>query len=71
MQVLFTAARQKVLQVKQEQGQEAGPGPGCKFVAQSEQEMQVFVPVIPLTHSHPSNSMLTTTGMQTRGPLLI
>ena len=32
MQLLFTVTHQKVLQVKQEQGQEAGPGPGCKFV---------------------------------------
>ena len=32
IQVLFTAARQKILQVKQEQGQELGPGPGCKFI---------------------------------------
>ena len=33
--------------------------------------MQVFVLVVPLIHSHPSNLMLTTTGMQTWAPLLI
>ena len=34
MQVLFAVACQKVLQIKQEQGQEAGPGPGCKFITE-------------------------------------
>ena len=33
MQVLFTAIHQKVLEVEQEQRQEVGPGPDCKFLA--------------------------------------